>query len=289
MKPMTSRPFRLITLAGLGLLACALSPAARAQFPGTTPSATAVTEITEPTTLDLRLGAFLLSGVNTQFQLSNSTGAIGSNINFANTLGGDTSVSVFRADATWAISGKHGLDFSWYDIDLRGRRALSADVVYNGQTYTLGTTVESRFRTNVYKLSYGYTFHREGRHEITGLLGAHIVNFQTSLSATSLGKFDLFSVTAPLPSFGLAWKARWSDRLNTRLSLQYFGISLQDDKYSGHFTDFLAATEYRFTDRMGVGAGYNRFDLNADLKSGSHKLNAKYAYNGLLVYLFANF
>jgi hypothetical protein len=278
---------RFVVQISFALLALALASSARAEAGATEPATWAASG--PENDVEVRLGAFLLSNVTTRLQLNSAQGQIGSNLDFAGALGGDTAVNVFRADANWAISGPHGVDASWFDIDLRGQRTLSADIAFGDEIYHVGATLESRFRTNVYKLAYSYTFHRDERHEFTGLIGAHIMNFQASIRAVNVGQLEQFSVTAPLPSFGLAWRARWTDRFNTRVSLQYFGISLNEDKYSGHFTDFLAAAEYRITSRWGVGAGYNRFDLNGNFRAGSYKLSAKYGYNGLLAYVFASF
>jgi hypothetical protein len=275
---------------GIGLLATLLA-AANPVHGATASAAEAMPApvVDEAESGDLRLGGFLLSGINTRIRLDTPLGAVGSNINFASTLGGETSVNVFRADASWTIKGRHSLDASWFDIDLRGRRRLEANITYGGQNYVLGTDVESRFRTEIYKIGYGYALYRRDQHEITGLLGAHIIQFQTSIKATALGQSEQFSTTAPLPSFGLAWRAKWSDNLTTRLSCQYFGISLDRGKYSGHFTDALAAVEYQITSHGGLGFGYNRFDLEGSTKAGPLKLTANYAYNGLLLYGFFRF
>ena len=237
---------RLSSLAWLAMLATCLASSAPAQLAPDSPLAplhsippVAHTEAAPEN--ELRLGGFLVSGVTTRIQLGTAQGSVGSQINFADMLGGDTSVSVFRADARWGISGPHSLEASWYDLDLHGHRTLTANLTFGGKDYMLGTTVDSRYRTNVYKLVYGYAFYRDARHEVTGLVGAHIMQVQTSISATSLGQFENFSATAPLPSFGVAWKARWTDLFSTRLAVQYFGLSLEKGKYSGHFNDVFAA------------------------------------------------
>src|SRR6185503_14731733 len=156
---------------------------------------------------------------------------------------------------------------------------------FGDHTYPINSTISSQFRTNIYKISYQYTWHRDEKHEFTALLGLHIMRFSTSLSATGVGSTEGFSVTAPLPSFGLGWRAKWTDRFSTRASVQYFGISLEGGKYSGHFTDVLIAGEYAIWQSGGIGVGYNRFDLSAELKQ-TRKLTVDYSYNGLMAYVF---
>lgn len=239
--------------------------------------------------IDLRLGAFALSSVKVGLRLDGSNGSVGSDVDLTNRFGGSTNLNVFRADAEWAIKGRHGMEFSWYDIKLRGGRTIDTTLSWGDRIFPVNTTLSSEFRTNVYKLSYGYSLYRDDRHEIKGLLGVHIMKFSTSLAASGLGAVESFSATAPLPSFGFAWLSQWNDRFSTRVSLQYFGISLEDNKYSGHFTDFLAAAEYKVTAKAGLGAGYNRFDLKGSFKPDRFKLTADYSYNGLLIYAFVRF
>lgn len=241
-----------------------------------------------PDRSDLRLGAFALSDVNVRFRLSSPSNPAGTDLDFARDLGGERSISVFRADATWNLVGRHSLDAAWYDVDLRGLRALSFNVQFGDRNYTVGTTVSSRMRANVYKLSYGYAFLQRGRHEIRGLLGVHVMRLETDLATSGGAIAERYEITAPLPSLGLEWKANWTDRLSTRVSAQYFGLATENDS-SGHFIDALAALEYRFTEHTGLGGGFNRFKLSADFRSNGRVFAADYSYNGVLAYGFVRF
>jgi hemolysin activation/secretion protein len=276
----SASPSRRLAVVAAGLLLTAAV--------ATAADAPVLTEATN-TRYEIRLGAFALSDINTSLRLDGSNGSIGSDIGVADRLGGDTKLNVFRADGSMVISGNHGIEFSWYDLNVRGDKVIDTSINWGDTVYPVNAEIKSQFRTNVYRLAYTYTFHRDQRHEFSGLLGVHLMNFQTSLEAVNLGKAERVSATAPLPSFGLAWRARWTERFSTRASLQYFGISLEEGKYSGHFTDALATAEYRFSKSWGVGGGYNRFDLSGAFKPGKLKLTMDFTYNGFLLYAFARF
>lgn len=268
--------------------AAAPAPSVAATDPAAPVPVAAVTPLADPD-IDLRLGAFALSSVNTTLRLDAPNGSLGTSVNLADKLGANQTLSVFRADADWDISGPHGIEASWYDIALKGTKQIDTSIAWGNQVFPVNTTIITRFSTNVYKLAYSYTFHHDAKNEFTGLFGFHIMQFKASLGTSDLGQVQRFSVTAPLPSFGLAWRAHWTDRISTRVSMQYFGISLESGKYSGHLTDFLASAEYRFTKVFGLGAGYNRFDLTGAFKPNNLKLSVSYSYNGLLLYAFARF
>jgi hypothetical protein len=236
----------------------------------------------------LRLGAFLVTDIDTTIGLRTDGGMGGDIISFGDTLGGETSVNVFRADADWYVSGPHLVQGAWYDINLTGHRTISREIEWGDEVFPINATVDSEFRTQIYKLSYGYTFHRSQKHEFTGLIGAHVMSLETSLAATNLGKVERFDVTAPLPAFGLGWTAHWTPRFQTRAVVQYFGISYED-KIEGQFIDLLLAAEYRINKNFSAGVGYNYFDLDVDAHRGPLTLSLTNSYNGFLIYLGAHF
>ncbi len=273
----------------LALLALALPAAAGAVRADDAPAAAVPVETTAPQKFALRLGAFAVTNIDTRMSLTTAGGAGGTLIDFGHTLGGDTSSTIFRADGSWDISGPHSLDASWYNIGLIGHRAISTEIHFGDKVYPINSQIDSHFRTQIYKLSYVYTWHKGQKHEFTGSIGAHIMSFDTGLEVSNVGSAQNFSVTAPLPAFGLGWIAHWTDRFETRAVVQYFGISLDEQQISGHFFDALFVAEYRMTKNFSVGAGYNRFDLNADVTRGPLTLSVTDAYDGFLVYLGAHF
>jgi hypothetical protein len=236
----------------------------------------------------LRAGAFLLSGVKVTLGLDGSGGQIGDEINLEEDLGGDDHLSIFRADAEWRFARRHRVGLSWFDIDQQTTHTLSRDIEWGDETFPVNATVETQFRTMVSKLNYGYTFYSKGRHELTGLIGAHITKFEAGLSAPNLGRTEGVNATAPLPVIGLEWKAQLSDRLTTRISYEYFGISI-DSKYSGSLSDFLVILDYRLGSNWYIGGGYNRYVLRASVESERLELTARHSYNGLIAFISTSF
>jgi hypothetical protein len=89
--------------------------------------------------------------------------------------------------------------------------------------------------------------------------------------------------------FGFEWKAQLAEKLTSYVSYQYFGISL-DDKYKGHLSDFQALLDYHFTPNWSLGAGFNRYVMNATVKGDrGMELKLKHNYNGLLLFISTSF
>jgi len=285
MNPLHNSFVKITRLAPLALAALLASAPARSDE---APPASAPVLEYPAHDIDLRLGAFLVTNIDTTISLTGPNGGGGTLIDFGDTLGGETSVNVFRADLDWNISGPHLVQGSWYDIDLSGHKVISKEIDFGDEVFPINATVDSKLRTQIYKVSYGYTFHRGEKHEFTGLIGVHIMSLETALSAANLGKVERFDVTAPLPAFGIGWTAHWLRNFQTRVVVQYFGISY-DDKIEGQFVDALFAAEYRMTNHFSAGVAYNYFKLDVDAHRGPLTLSIVDKYDGFLLYLGAHF
>ena len=269
------------------LLACStaatLGLALHAEDPASVPMVTT----SDPSGFTLSLGGFLLSSVKTTASLSGTSGA-GTEIDFQSTLGQSGTANVFRLDGEWRIAARHKLEFSWFDISQDGSKTISSTINWGDQVYPVNATVVSEFKNSVYKVNYGYVFYRNGDSEVTGLIGAHVTRYEAKLGLVGGPSTQNYTVTAPLPVIGIEWTDRINERWTTRLSFEYFGVSLESGKYSGHLTDFQGTVDYTLSQHWSVGGGYERFDMTAKMKDGP-ELKVKRVYNGLLVYLKAHF
>lgn len=281
----SSRKFLLASAAFvLATLSVSVSLAAAAAAPTSAPAASA------PDAFTFRLGGFAVSNIKTELSLSNSSGQVGDKIEFAKNLGGDDSLNVFRFDGEWRFAAKHKVQLSYYDIAMDASKVITAAIKWGDVIYPVNTTINSNFQTTVYKLNYAYTFYRNQTHEINGQIGAHITSIEAGLSSTNVPKREGVEVTAPLPVIGLEWNAKLSDRFSTQVSYQYFGVSLEDDKYSGSLSDFLAVVNYQFHRNWSVGGGYNRYVIDAAVKGNRPvKLDIRHQYNGFILFLGASF
>jgi hypothetical protein len=214
-----------------------------------------------------------------------------SSVDFARTLGGDDSLNVFRADAEWRIADRHRVQAAYYDIDMSASTTLSADLDWGDEVYPVNAKVLSGLRNTTYKLSYAYSIYRTPRQEIAGQIGAHVTRFEANISLPDRGRKEGASVTAPIPVIGLEWRFTVSEALFSQVSYQYFSVSLQEDKYSGSLSDFLAVMNLRLGRSWYIGGGYNHYVLDADLKSSTTavKLAVKHEYDGFIVHVGASF
>lgn len=231
----------------------------------------------------LRLGGYNVSDANTLIRLDANNAPVGAYIDFAQTLGGQTSASVGRFDGLFRFNDKHGLGFSWYALRFNGNRTLSADIDWGGATYPLGTTVDSELKFNIYKINYQYSLVNTSEVELGALAGLHVMDFSVGIDASGIGQARSDSVTAPLPVLGLYARYNFTPRLSSYFNYQFFFINYEDT-IKGGLQDFLLGLEYRVSRHFAVGAAFNRFAMYLESKEDQATLYADSRWRGTMLY-----
>jgi len=231
----------------------------------------------------LRLGGYHVSNAETIVRLDANNLPVGTYIDFSDTLGGDTSTTVFRADGRYRFNDQHGLIMSWYSLRFKGSKVLEKDIEWNGEVYPINTRVNSEINFDVYKLNYQYSLFHNEKVELGASFGFHIMKTEARLEAEGINQSGGQSVTTPLPVFGLLGEYNFTPRLSAYYNYQLFFINYED-KLRGSLQDFLIGLEYRLFRNVGIGAAYNRFALNAKIKGDKSTLYLDANWNGGMLY-----
>ena len=230
-----------------------------------------------------RLGGYQVSNADQLVRLDANAAPVGVYIDFAETLGGQTSANVGRFDGLYRFNDKHGLGFSWYALRFKGYRDLTAEIDWGGDTYPIGTTVDSQINFDVYKINYQYSVINSAEAELGGLIGLHVMDTAISLSATGIGQARSESVTAPLPVLGLYARYNFTPRFSMYYNFQFFFIDYEDT-VSGGLQDALIGIEYRLFRNFAVGAAFNRFSMEMESKEENSTLYVNTRWRGTMLY-----
>jgi hypothetical protein len=231
----------------------------------------------------IRLGGYHVQNADTIMRLDTNNAPVGTYIDFHDTLGGDTTSTVFRLDGLYRFNDKHGLGFSWYTLRFTGSRTLDRDIQWGDQTFAINAKVDSELKFDTYKLSYQYSVYHNDKVELGASAGLHIMHLSAGIKVASLGQSQGEAVTAPLPVFGLFADYKFTPRLSAFYNYQFFFINYQD-KVKGGLQDFLLGLEYRVFRNVAIGAAYNRFGLSLEAKGDAKTLNADTSWNGAMLY-----
>jgi hypothetical protein len=235
-----------------------------------------------PDTFSLKVGGYFVRNADTTLRLDSNNVPIGSYVDFSDTLGGDTTTTVARADGLFRFNESHGLGFSWYALRLKGSRTLNRDLTWGNNTYPIGVTVESELKFDVYKLNYQYSVYHNDKVELGALFGFHVTRIFAGIVGNN-AQSQSQAVTAPLPVLGLFADYKFTPRFSAYYNYQFFFINYED-KAKGGLQDFVFGLEYRLFRHFSLGVAYNRFASRLELKNDTKTLVVDTNWNGGMLY-----
>jgi len=157
--------------------------------------------------------------------------------------------------------GDFRLSVNYLPIDFSGTGNLTVPVVIDGQTFNIGTTVQSDLTVDLY--DFGLTYYLVNLDDLPtrfqlGLeLAVKLADAEVTFNDT-LGTTATESATAPIPTIGARARLALSDFIGVTGRVGY----LEYD--NNHFLDAEAQVEFSPVPMFGIYAGYRYFDLKID-------------------------
>ena len=241
-----------------------------------------------PDKFKILLGAYYVEDTNTEVSINSSIGNIGTTIDMERDLGTEDRLSVPRIDGYYRFNDKHRINFSWFDISRSGTTTTDIDITVGDETFVSNSVIDSKVDTTFLKLAYAYSFYKSPKVELSLIAGINLLDYSLILNNRTDGTVEYADVTAPLPVFGLSMDYVISPRWLVHYRVETFYIEL-DDTIRGSLFDAELGVEYRVLKNMGIGFGFNRFALDAKVKSSSYKGGIADLYRGFNLYVSAYF
>jgi hypothetical protein len=233
--------------------------------------------------VSLSIGAFLLT-TNTTVRVDGS-GLEGTPVNLEQSLG-ISSNSSFRLDGYWRFLERHKLRFMYFQADRSATHTINQDIVFDGQTFAVNTTLNTRFDTLIAELAYEYAFLRGEHYELAGSAGLHDIDFRLSLAAVgnTLNRSAAASadVNGPLPVFGLHYLWEFAPHWNFDALAEIF--ALKYDHYDGNLQDYTASVVYMPWENFGAGVGWNEFVTHVNVTASEFDGNLYWRYGGVRLF-----
>jgi hypothetical protein len=218
---------------------------------------------------------------------------VGANIDFTQTLGGDSSTDALRLDGLYRFNDHHAVGISWYRVGLSGAKTLNQDIQIRDQVIQAGATTETSLSLNIWRLLYNYSFYRNDKVELAVSPGLYVMQTKFNFAGqgaikTGTGGFVpgtatvvTEEVTLPLPSIGLVANYNITPKLQFQSRFDFFYLTV--NQYTGNMFEFYAGLEYRVIQHFAMGAAFDR--LTAGLRAnGSDGFNVNFGYNLAYIY-----
>jgi hypothetical protein len=229
------------------------------------------------------LGIFLNSSA-LKIRLDGESGQ-GTEVNWDNTFG-DKEVTRFRLDGVYRFSEKHHLRMMYTDYSASRERTLDEDIDWGDYTLLAGSSAKAKTSFTILEAAYEYAFKHTEKMELAGTIGLHYTEFAASIKAnidTSGGQVGgeiggKASVGAPLPVFGVRGMWRVGGDFYLDAQVQYFALAI--DGYDGSLINYRGALLWQPKKYVGIGIGYDSFNVNVDVKKDKFTGTMDWTYQG---------
>lgn len=237
----------------------------------------------------IRVGAFL-PNVDTQVSIARA-----GQENFTTLIDLESDLELSKREALPDLSIGTRLGRKWriegevFTLQRKGQKSLSRDIVFDGVTYPVSATLDSKFSSQIYRLTVGYSILRNEKSELGAAIGAHLTNFSIALKGTgSVGETTASTqarrkeVLAPLPTVGLYGSTEIVPKL--RLSGQIDYLSLKIGDYDGRLVNLQAGAAYSVTRNLRLGMMYRRVDYRLKINKEAYTGRVDYTFDGPMAF-----
>jgi hypothetical protein len=237
-------------------------------------------------TFQFRLGAYW-PGIDTTVQANAANGAIGTTINLESDLGLADSKTLPIFDATWRFAQRHRLTFEYVSLDRSATTTVSGQIRFGDVVFPINTSVNSKFDSTVYALTYLYSFYQEAGSEVAVGVGIDYTDLSVGLSSAVGSISASKGAKAPLPVLALTGSTKFANDWSASAKFAWFGIKYGD--YDGSLDVFNAAIQYYPVKNWGVEGGYTYYKYRLDVTKSDWNGNANYKFSGPTLSLVGRF
>lgn len=236
----------------------------------------------------MRLGGFY-SSADTTLRIDSSDGSRGTSISLEDDLGFTQDKSLPMIDAIWRINPRHRIELGYVRLARDSEKTISGEIHFGDSVFPVNTAVSAKFDSDVWRLTYGWSFYRSATSEVSLLLGVHTTAFKAAVSKVGGGVqiAEAADRTIPLPTIGISGSWAIDPQWRLGASAQVFSLNYGD--YEGSLFNGSVSAEYRFNRNWALGAGYTAYDYNLDVTGGKARGSFDYQFAGPMIYVTGGF
>jgi opacity protein-like surface antigen len=219
----------------------------------------------------------------------------GDQVDWDNTFG-DKDVTRFRLDGLWRISDRHHMRFMYTDYSRTETETIDQEINWQDDVFPVNAEVTGSQGFEIIEAAYEYAFMRSDNYELAGSFGLHWTTLSASLRAdvaapgggggtVSIG--GPASVDLPLPVIGLRGMWRMGGNFYLDAHAQYFGLEI--DNIDGSIINYRAAFIWQPKKYIGVGLGYDNFEIDVDIDKVNFIGSMDWTYSGPQIFYNVSF
>lgn len=205
-------------------------------------------------------------------------------------LGIDESSMTWMLGYRWRINDRWSLALGASQFDIDGRVQADKTFEFNGQEFEAGAMLESEFDLKTYMADVMYSVYKSDQAELLLGGGLHAFDYDIKFTGTLTLEDESLSqavsaddLMAPLPNLRMRGFYAISPRWSIDATLGWMSANI--DNWDGDYLYANVSTDYRITDRFGLGLGYQGVSVDVTHKGSRIDSSLDISYYGPTVYL----
>lgn len=203
---------------------------------------------------------------------SDSLGA-GTEIDVEQDLALEDRKSLVLGEGYWRFTRRQSVVFGYFELDRDGALMIDRELQWGDTLYPVNATVRSDFDTDIYWLSYRFSFLHNEKQELAASAGFHLADISARIAGENVG-IEENDLLAPMPLIGLSYTYSFNPDWSLHLSTEWFGLEVDDIK--GEILNLAAAVDWYPFERVGLSLAYTMFDVR--IESGDSDLSGRFEY-----------
>jgi hypothetical protein len=195
-------------------------------------------------------------------------------------------VTRFRLDGVWRFNERHHMRVMYTDYSRSRTDSINRQIIWQDDVFDIGVEATAKSSFTIFEAAYEYAFLRSDKYEVAGTFGLHYTTLELSLKAdvTAPGGGGTVtiggpaSVDLPLPVIGAHGIWRMGQNFYLDGHVQYFALSI--DNVDGSILNYRAAVLWQPKKYVGIGVGYDSFNIDVDLNKPHFNGTMDWTYSG---------
>lgn len=233
---------------------------------------------------------------DTTLRINSRDDSVDNEIELEEDLGFSDSVQLGFIRGFWRMGERHRLSLLYTPLRRSSEVTTQNDIDVGGNTIKAGAYVDTTVKTHVFDIEYVYSFYKRPNIELGVTAGLYWMNSSAELNAA--GEVIIEGETepefytdykanqrliAPLPLIGLIAGYEINDSWRVKAQVRLFDVTIND--IEGRLFSSSLATEYFFTDHVGLGTSLVWFDLSVRYNGVVFYNSLGYEYQGVQLYM----
>lgn len=206
-------------------------------------------------------------------------------VDFDSDLNVDDSPQLAIAEFRWQFAEKWNLGLQYFNSMRDAERTLDGTIEWDGVTYEVGAAVAAETSVEITRVVVSRHFWQKGGHDFRLAAGLHWLDVSARIEgeATLDDGSTAFaaskaSASLPIPNVGALYQYSPSQKWLLSARFDWFSADIGD--YSGGIWNVNLGANYQVAKHIGVGLGYQFFQLDGTLNENRWQGDLKIRFSG---------